>query len=211
MQITRAILPSSMRCDWHQTAFSPLIPLSHDFASLNTGAVVSPKLTTPGFEPVAPSTVLGNSTGACWSFRGNVGTFGLVLDAANVMPSHVVIHHWLFNSTTSLSRAPRQVIVWGMVDGDQNMKAYSSARRAFTSHLARVPPFPISKGGVFVPLGDIDFDITAPSLRQTVPLYSEVRSWGIDFGVLVLDIRSNWGGDVTSLCSVHVYGQIVDR
>jgi hypothetical protein len=207
-RITWAILPPNGRiCDWHQTVFSPIIPFGHDFASLDTGAVVSRKLTTPGLESIPPSTVLGNSGGECWSFRGNAGTFGVVLDTANVMPSHIAIHHRLFNSTTSLSRAPRQVTVWGMVDGDQNMKTYSSSRRVFTSTLSRVPPLSISKRGVFLPLANIDFDITAPSLHQTFPLSSEVQSWGIDFGVIVLDIHSKWGGDVTSLCSVHIYGQ----
>ncbi len=202
---------SGVQCDWHQTAFSPIIQFTsgHDFASLNTGAVVSRRLTTLGFESTPPSTVLGNSAGACWLFRGTTGTFGVVLDTANVMPSHIVLHHRLFNSTTSLSRAPRQVTVWGMVDGGQNMKRYSSSPHPFTATIARVPPFSISKRGIFLPLANIDFDITAPSLRQSFPLYDEVQSWGIDFGVIVFDIRSNWGGDVTSLCSVHVYGKTV--
>jgi len=72
-----------------------------------------------------------------------------------------------------------------------------------------VPPFSISKKGIFLPLADIDFDITAPSLHQIFPLYDKVQSWGLDFGVIVFDIHSNWGGDVTSLCSVHVYGKTV--
>jgi hypothetical protein len=208
MKISQAIpiLQSSVPCDWHQTAFSPIIPFGHNFASLNTGAVVSPKLTTPGLESVLPSTVLDNSVGACWSFRGNAGTFGVVLDTASVVPSHIIIQHRHFNSTMSLSCAPRQVTVWGLVDGDQNMRTYSSSRDALTT---RIPPFPIAKGGIFLPLGNIDFDITSRSLRQIFPLRSEVLSWGVDFGVLVFDIRNNWGGDVTSLCSVHVYGQIV--
>ena len=212
MQITRAIFQSGVQCDWHQTAFSPITRFTsgHDFASLNTGAVVSRRLTTLGFESTPPSTVLNNSAGTCWSFRGTAGTFGVVLDTANVVPSHIVIHHQLFNSTASLSCAPRQVTVWGMVDGDQNMKPYSSSPHAFTSTLARAPPFSISKRGIFLPLADIDFDITAPSLRQTFPLYNEVQSWGIDFGVVVFDIRSNWGSEVTSLCSVHVYGKTVN-
>ena len=90
------------------------------------------------------------------------------------------------------------------------MKPYSLSPHAFTSTLARVPPFSISKRGIFLPLADIDFDVTAPSLRQTFPLYDEVQSWGIDFGVVVFDIRSNWGSDVTSLCSVQVYGKTVN-
>ena len=210
-QITCNIFQPSVQCDWHQTAFSPIIQAisGHNFASLSTGAVVSRRLTTPGFESTPPSTVLGDSAGECWSFHGTVGTFGIVLDTASVVPSHVVIHHRLFNSTTSLSCAPRQVTVWGMMDGDQNMKPYSLSPHRFASTLTRAPPFSISKRGIFLHLADFDFDITAPSLRQTFPLYDEVQTWGIDFGVIVFDIRSNWGGDITSLCSVRVYGDLV--
>ena len=212
-QITRAIFQSSVQCDWHQTAFSPIIQAisGHNFASLNTGAVVSRRLTTLGFEPTPPSTVLGDSAEACWSFHGTAGTFGVVLDTANVVPSHVVIHqhHQFFNSTASLCRSPRQVTVWGMVDGDQNMKLYSLSPHGLTSTLTRAPPLSISKRGMFLPLADIEFDITAPSLSQTFALYNEVKLWGIDFGIIVFDIRNNWGGDTTSLCSVRVYGEIV--
>jgi len=67
----------------------------------------------------------------------------------------------------------------------------------------------MSKEGIFLPLAEIDFDITARSLSQVFPLYTEAQSLGIDFGVIVFDIRSNWGADITSLCSVHVYGRTV--
>ena len=209
MQIAQVIFWSGVQCDWHQMAFSSIISFGHDFASLNMGAMVSRKLTTQGLDLVSPSMVLGDAMGACWSFHGNAGTFGIVLDTVNVIPSHIVLSHQLFNSTTSLSCAPRQVTVWGMVDGDQNMKTFSLSRRTFTSTLVRVPLFLISKGGTFLPSAEIDFDITAPSLCQTSSLYTEVQSWGIDFGIIVFDICSNWGSDITSLCSVHVYGKVV--
>ncbi|KAI0291446.1 hypothetical protein BC826DRAFT_1022993 [Russula brevipes] len=207
--VTGIILQSGIRCDWHQTIFSHIIPFGHDFASLKTGAIVSPKLTTPGLASVPPSTALGDSAGTCWSFHGNAGTFGVVLDAPNLMPSHVVIRHWPSNLTASLSCAPRQITVWGLVDGEANRRIYFQTRHAFTSTLTRVPPFPMSKAGIFLPLAKIEFDITAQSLRQGFPVNTEVASWGIDFGVIVFHIHSNWGAELTSLCSVHIYGHTV--
>lgn len=210
-KISQTILHSGRQCDWHQTAFSCLVPFGHDFASLNAGGMVSPRLTTLPVDLVPPSAVLNGTSEACWSFRGNSGTFGVAFDTPNVMPSHVVIHHWPSNSTVSLSRAPRQLIVWGLVDGEANMKAFSQSRHVLTSTLAKVPPFPISKEGVFLPLAEINFDVTAQSLRQAFPLSKGALSWGIDFGVIVFDIRSNWGADTTSLCAVHVYGRTVPK
>lgn len=207
LRITNFILWTNMQCDWHQTVLLPIIPFGHDFASLKTGAVVSPKLTTPGLGLVPPTAVLNHSAGACWSFYNNAGTFGIVLDTPNVIPSHIVIHHTLFNSTTSLASAPRQITVWGLVDGEQNLNTYSRSRHAIASTLARVPSFPISKEGIFLPLAGITFDITALSLRQSFPLFSESQSWGIDFGVVVFHIQSNWGADTTALCDIHIYGR----
>ena len=212
-KISQFILHTGQQCDWHQTTFSYFIPFGHDFASLNAGGMVSPRLTTLGINLVPPSAVLSpNTTGVCWSFHGNSGTFGVAFDAPNVMPSHVVIHHWPSDSTASLSHAPRQVIIWGLVDGEANMRTFlqvQDSQPSFTSTLSKVPPSPISKEGIFLPLAEINFDITAQSLRQAFPLSNSVLSWGIDFGVVVVDVRSNWGADTTSLCTVQVYGHAI--
>ena len=208
-KLNQLIHQSGRQCDWHQTAFSYVIPFGRDFASLNAGGMVSPRLTTSGIDSVPPSAVLSNPTGACWSFHGNSGTFGVAFNAPNVMPSYIVIDHWPSNSTASLSHAPRQVIIWGLVDGEANMRAISGSQRTFTSTLAKVPPSAISKEGIFLPLAEIDFDITARSLHQGFPISNKALSWGIDFGVVVFDIRSNWGADTTSLCTVRIYGHTV--
>jgi hypothetical protein len=103
------------------------------------------------------------------------------------------MHHQPSNSTALLSRAPRQVVVWGLVDGVKNMKAYKRSRDAFASVLLRHPPFPMPREGLFIPLAEFEFDITAPSMRQAFPLSDEAKSSGMDFGVIVLQVRSNWG------------------
>ncbi len=203
-KISRDILQHSQMCDWYQTTLSHLIPFGHDFASLNTGTMVSPRLTTIGISSAPPSVVLNNTMGTRWSFHGSTGTIGISFNVSNVMPSHFVIHHWPLDSTVSLSCTPRQVIVWGLVDGEVNMRILSQSQHVFSSTLR--PPMSISKEGVFLPLADFDFDITAWSLRQSFPFS---LSWGIDFSIIVFDIRSNWGADITSLCAVHVHGHTV--
>ena len=141
-----------------------------------------------------------NPADSCWSFRGNSGILGIAFSVPDVLLSHVVIYQQPSNSTALLSRAPRQVLVWGLVDG-VNMEAYKRSRDAFASALLRHPPFPKPREGLFIPLAEFEFDITAPSMRQAFPLSDEARSSGIDFGVIVFQVRSNWGADVTSLLS----------
>jgi hypothetical protein len=158
-----------------------------------------------GLQPPAPPPHHASLVGVCW----NPSLARLAFLLASFMPSHVVIDHWPSNSTISLSRAPRQLMVWGLVDGEANMKAFSQSQYVLSSTLTNMPPFPISKEGVFLLLAEINFDVTAQSLRQVFPLSNSALSWGIDFGVIVFDIRSNWGADTTSLCTVHVYGHTV--
>ncbi len=205
---TRLSFQSDVRCDWYLSVFSHFIPLRHDFASARAGAVIAPRLSTPDLEPSGNplSSVSTNSTSSCWSFRGNTGTFGIALNAPNVLPSHIVMQHKSSNSMTILSRSPQQVVVWGLVDGMINMEAYRQLRGMLASTFSGFPPFPLLREGVFLPLADFEFNITAPSMRQIFPFYDEVPSWGIDFGVIVVHVRSNWGANVTSLCSVHIYG-----
>ncbi|KAF8269183.1 hypothetical protein EI94DRAFT_1699675 [Lactarius quietus] len=140
--ITGVIIQSDVWCNQFLSWLIPF-PFQHDFASTQTGAVVAPQLTTPGIKSNPLSDISRNPAGACWSFRGNSGTFGIVLSSLNVIPSDVVIQRQLFNSTAFSSRAPHQVIVWGLVDGVKNMEAYEWLHDVFGS-FARRPPLPMS-------------------------------------------------------------------
>ena len=93
------------------------------------------------------------------------------------------------------------------MDGEKYMEAYKQRPRdVFALASVKLPPFPMRKG-IFIPLAEFEFDITAQSsMRQAFPLFDEVRLWGMDFGVIVFQVRNNWGADETLLCSVHIYG-----
>jgi SUN domain-containing protein 1/2 len=46
---------------------------------------------------------------------------------------------------------------------------------------------------------------------QTFPIDAEIRSLGIDFGLVVLMVKNNWGMDkYTCLYRVRVHGQRMD-
>ena len=217
---TSVVSHSDLRCDSRQSVLSRIIPSRHDFASPQSGAVIAPGLTTMALdiESYPLSEISRNPEGAYWSFRGNSGTFGVVLSAPNVLPSHIVIQHQLpsnFSELPSelLPRAPRQVIVWGLVDGEKNIEAYNKRPHdAFALASVKRPPFSMRKD-IFIPLAEFKFDIRVAaqsSMRQAFPLFDEVRSWGMDFGVMVFHVRNNWGADETLLCSVHIYGCLTE-
>ncbi|KAI0054673.1 hypothetical protein BV25DRAFT_1762843, partial [Artomyces pyxidatus] len=152
-----------------------------------------------------PAVVLQDSADddVCWSFSGSFGSFGFTLSTP-IIPTEVVLQTQVHVSSSSKLQAPRTVVVWGLLDGIENIIKL----QRFTSELmlvkARVPSFPIQGRGTFIPLAHFEFHSDTPS--QTFPVFEEVIHWGLDWGVIVFDIRSNWGASSTSLCQVRVHG-----
>ena len=177
--------PDQRQYDWYHAASSHIVPFGYACPSLNAGAVVTPKLTTLGTNLVPLSAVLSNATGACWSCHGNSGTFGIAFNTPNIIPSQIAICHWPFNPMTSLSCAPHQITVWGLVDGKANLKTFSWSWHSFTSAIERAPQS-LSKEGVFLPLAKISFDITARSLHQAFLFMARLYHWVLTLVLLFL-------------------------
>ncbi|RDX50954.1 hypothetical protein OH76DRAFT_1482001 [Lentinus brumalis] len=62
---------------------------------------------------------------------------------------------------------------------------------------------PTDAGFTFVPLAAVEYDPSAASHVQTFPVDDQVVDSGIDIGLVVLDVISNWGSNTTSLCRGH--------
>jgi SUN domain-containing protein 1/2 len=64
---------------------------------------------------------------------------------------------------------------------------------------------------VFIRIAALQYDIYSPNHIQTFPVDTEIRNLGIDFGVVVLIVKSNWGmGEYTCLYRIRVHGQRMD-
>ena len=65
-----------------------------------------------------------------------------------------------------------------------------------------------SDGAPYIRLASFTYDIHAPKHVQTFPIREEVAGLGVDFGVVVLRVKSNWGRDeFTCLYRFRVHGQ----
>jgi len=107
-----------------------------------------------------------------------------------------------------VSSAPKDMEVWGMVEGAENIEKYSVWNDSLP-----LPDYPstLPKSPHFMRLANFTYDINAPNYVQTFAVDPDVKALGLDFGIVVLRVLSNWGQDrYTCLYRFRVHGQLAD-
>ncbi|KAI5996626.1 hypothetical protein EDC04DRAFT_2585404 [Pisolithus marmoratus] len=186
-----------------------------EYASTRAGGDIVLPLTTPmilprgslihhllrsGPQPGSPWAALGDDmrSQSCWLLGGKSGQLGVSLPRV-VRINHVVVDHVVGDIITT----PRQMILWGLVDGRENLALLHAFRAKSTGDMLDISEkrtFPAISGGfTFIPLSYFKYNIHAPNLTQTFPVFPFVLDSGMDFGVVVLEILGNWGGVSTCL------------
>ncbi|KIO03548.1 hypothetical protein M404DRAFT_145533, partial [Pisolithus tinctorius Marx 270] len=148
--------------------------------------------------------------GACWRLPDRLGQIAVAFREV-VRVTHVVVDHIPAGLTNTIGLAPRKLLLWGMVDGKDNLVKYHSLRNSATGTLqellaARAAPA-LSHGMPFIPLVSFDYNIHATNHTQIFPILGSVAATGMDFGVVVLEILDNWGGELMCLYRVGIYGE----
>ena len=150
--------------------------------------------------------------GECWSISSNRAQLGIKL-ARNIFPTHITIDHIPKAIALNIGHAPRSLMVWASVDGPENRRLAENIRQArnitYPSSLNRTSP--LQKLHLdFIPIATFEYDIHATSHIQTVPIAPPIVDSKMWFGVIVVEILSNWGVDETCLYHVHVHGHPAD-
>jgi SUN domain-containing protein 1/2 len=161
-------------------------------------------------------------SGNCWPMSGTYGQLGVMLALPAVI-SDITIDHVAKEVAFDLSTAPRDMEVWGQVEGVENVenvakwRAEQVARRQAAEEAGEpiseadvedVYPSTLTKDVPFVRLASFTYDIQAPSNVQTFPVRQEVKDLELDFGIVVLVVKNNWGRDsYTCLYRFRVHGQ----
>ncbi|KAF8190734.1 UNC-like C-terminal-domain-containing protein, partial [Mycena galopus ATCC 62051] len=174
-----------------------------DFALYSTGASVIPSLTSPTYR-MRPSTFLGKTLGYftgigvlngrspvtaldhdihdghCWPFAGSHGQLGIVLGNLVYIDAITIEHVAAAVAVSRRTSAPKDMEVWAMVEGRDN----------------------------FIRIVSLQYDMYSPNNIQTFPVDAEIRNLRIDFGVVVLVVKSNWDmAEYTCLYRIQVHGQ----
>ncbi len=98
----------------------------------------------------------------------------------------------------------------GDIDGAENESRYDTFKVATQRAQGRsgttrdAPPLSIDRR--FVSIAEFEYDLYAGWHIQTFPVKEHIQERGFDFGLLVLEVLSNWGGPETCLHRVRVHG-----
>jgi len=140
----------------------------------------------------------------------------------------ITIDHIAMEVAFDLRTAPRDMEVWGIVEGKENLekviafRAERASQRAEARRLAEESGSPLSEeepdedaypptlpsDEPFIRIASFTYDVNAPSNIQTFPVRTEIQELGVDFGIVALVINNNWGRkDRTCLYRFRVHGE----
>ncbi|KAH9846924.1 hypothetical protein C2E23DRAFT_692683, partial [Lenzites betulinus] len=194
-----------------------------DYALRANGARIYPELTWQPEQArsrapsptsmIGPEVVIDEdiSIGRCWSVptTGQVGIRTFVL----VHPTHVTIDHIPRQVALDIDRAPRRVVLWGVVDGLPNIHGLDSLR---TLDPDLQLPFNLVPHGrtsprlagnyAFVALAAFEYDINNDP-TQTFAVFDHITSLHMDFGLFVLEVVDNWGANDVCLYRIRIHGE----
>ncbi|KAI6024144.1 hypothetical protein PISMIDRAFT_25540 [Pisolithus microcarpus 441] len=176
------------------------IVTAFDFASLDAGAYHLPAITSGGeFSPrSSPDQALTPilDDGGCWLLPHVTGHLGIRL-ARPIAVTHFSIEHAAMPTMNHRREAPRSMVLWGFLEGVSNIErfrgspqlrglSYSQPAAEVTKACKEANPH-----GFFVELAHVSYGpFDEANNRQTFPVYPDVRAAGLDFGIVVLEIRS---------------------
>ena len=181
-----------------------------DFASLDAGGRHLANFTSGGSFPDHALTS-SLDEGQCWLLPGVVGHLGICLPSP-VIVTHFSIDHAVLPAVTHQRDAPRSMILWGWLEGRSNLAVFnSSSHLRGLSHsqpaLATTETLQEFQPGLFVELAHVEHNpFDGDNHRQTFAVHSDVSAAGLHFGILVLEIRGNWGDHTTCLYGLRIHG-----
>jgi len=168
------------------------------------------------------------SVGNCWPIRGSKGQLAVLL-SRSIIITEFTIDHAAKEVVYDVRSAPKKMDVWGLVEGKENIKKVEEYHRKreqrhrdlVTTALreGRHPPpkqdpYPESlpESEHYIRLAQFTYNVREDNHIQTFSVPQEIQDLGVDIGIVVLTIQSNWGEpEWTCLYRFRVHGHDVDR
>ncbi|OJT15121.1 Spindle pole body-associated protein sad1 [Trametes pubescens] len=196
--------------------------LRPDYALGAVGGRIVPSLTSPPLERTRPRSSISATTaevvideeltiGRCWTTAAT-GQVGLSTPTL-IYPQQVTIDHIPRQLALDIGRAPRRMVLWGVIDGLSNMQRFKSLDVDATSRLpfngiphGRSSP-PLAAKHAFIALAVFEYDISGDYPTQTFAVFDHIMSSKMDFGIFVLEVVDNWGAPDTCLYRIRIHGE----
>ncbi|TFK65463.1 hypothetical protein BDN72DRAFT_773344 [Pluteus cervinus] len=190
-----------------------------DFAFRYAGGTIVDELTTPpllidgiNVPGNPPSVALDDDIriGGCWLTQVP-SQLGISL-AARVRISHITIDHLAKELALSAARtlqAPREVIVWGVVDSNNSreLEALKADLYGLIRPIEGSTPS-ITGGLATLPISFLSYNISHSDNVQTFPVFEPILRGRVSFSQVIVEVRSNWGHELTCLYRVRVHGEL---
>lgn len=162
--------------------------------------------------------------GNCWPFKGSEGQIGVML-ARSIVISEFTIDHAAKEVAFDVRSAPKKMEVWGLVDGADNIHKVAEYHKRreqryrdqvnAANREGRAPPRPedpypstLPPDAHYIRLAQFTYNVNAVSHIQTFSVPQEIQDLGVDIGVVVLQVKGNWGqADWTCLYRFRVHGR----
>ena len=182
-----------------------------DFASLDAGGQYFPNLTSSGTSFPDHALTSSLDEGQCWLLSGVVGHLGIRFPNP-VTVTHFSVDHAVLPAVTHQRDAPRSIILWGWLEGRSNFVVFNSSSHLMgLSHsqpaLTTTETLQESHPGLFIELAHVEHNpFTGDGYRQTFAVHPDVSAAGLHFGILVIEMRGNWGDHTTCLYGLRIHG-----
>lgn len=203
-----------------------------DYASASLGAKVISEFTspTPAILPAAqshvcnvkpcmvydgqrtPQTALARGTelGNCWPFDGGYGHIGISL-SSKIVITHVTIDHIPHILSFDINIAPKDMILWAVVEDPMDRTAYRALLKA-QGRSAALPQPSLSRkyeDSSWMMISNMTYNITQNMNVQTFRVEDELVMLGIRVSWVILEVNSNWGNpSITCLYRVRVHSEL---
>lgn len=171
------------------------------------------------------------SVGTCWPFVGSQGQLGIRL-ARPIVVTNVTIEHAARDVTFDLAAAPRQIeglflhfsrtfesrslippplfsrhLVWAIVENARDREVvaeYLKSQPAETAPLTEAVTS-LAPSSEHVLLGSFVYDLDRPEHMQTFSVPEAFAALGVETGIVVVRVRSNYGDGYTCLYRVKIF------
>ncbi|KAJ8463966.1 hypothetical protein ONZ51_g9904 [Trametes cubensis] len=196
--------------------------LRPDYALRANGGRIVQTLTTPlqssrsasSASTLGPEIVIDEDVyvGRCWTIAvtGQIGISTSVL----IHPRYITIDHIPRQVALDIGRAPRRMVLWGVIDGLSNIQRFRSlvASNPNAETLLESGPCgrsfpPISGTHAFFALATFEYDVYAGFPSQTFAVSDYIAVSGMDFGIFVVEVIDNWGAADTCLYRIRIHGE----
>lgn len=147
----------------------------------------------------------GSHTGDRWRVAGTKAQLGVSLSEP-VRVTNVTVDFINHRSAIHVTEAPQNMTLWGVVEGSKNTAILNSLLQNGSLPVDDAKGPPVQGKYRYTRIMDFSYIVPSPYHVQTFIVPPSIVASELSFGLVVLEIGSNWGAEYTSIYRFRVHG-----